>query len=209
MKILIIDDHPLYIRGIQILITEMQPEVQLASAKSLQQAIWQLSQQRFDLLLLDIHLPDASGVQALNSLKMQHEAPIVVISADDGPQQIIDCIEAGAAGYIPKQTDPELMQRALEIVLAQGTYLPPHMLSGLHPSSSSTVNLSHKQLQVLHKLLQGKSNKVIARELDVAEGTIKAHLWAVYQQLGVNSRLQAMAKAHELGLFGSIQHAAG
>jgi DNA-binding NarL/FixJ family response regulator len=95
-------------------------------------------------------------------------------------------------------------------VLAQGVYLPPLVLhhASQRGACSATPRLpsglSEKQRAVLQLLLQGKANKVISRELDIAEGTVKAHLWAVYQTLGVNSRSQAMCKAYELGLVGSI-----
>lgn len=209
MQVLIVDDHPLYIRGLQTLISDMQPSARLLSAKSLRQAVQLLSQHEPDLILLDVHLPDANGIEALQCLKQQRDSvPIVLISADEDSAQIIRSIEAGAAGYIPKQTEPELMIHALELVLAQGTYLPPGLLGSLTGHDHNPLpDLSSKQRLVLQKLLQGKSNKVIARELCLAEGTIKAHLWAVYQLLGVNSRLQAMAKAHQLGLITSVTHA--
>jgi DNA-binding NarL/FixJ family response regulator len=134
--------------------------------------------------------------------------PIVVISGNDSAEYIWKAIELGASGYIPKDTDQALMIHALRVVLARGVYIPPQALRGEtqapNPSKGATLKkpptLSERQMAVLQMLLQGKSNKVIARDLSIAEGTVKTHLWAIYQALGVNSRLQAMAKAHEMRL---------
>lgn len=208
MQILIVDQQPLFIQGLSGLIRDLQPDAQLKIAQTLPQAEQQLQESTVDLLLLDLHLPDLTDIQPLTQLKPQLAAPIVIVSADNQPNRIRQCLEAGAAGYIPKQTEPELIRRALAMILAQGSYLPPDLLGALLQTDADIAHpeLTDKQQQVLYRLLQGKPNKVIARELSLAEGTIKAHLWAVYQQLGVNSRLQAMAKAHELGLLPSAAH---
>jgi DNA-binding NarL/FixJ family response regulator len=138
--------------------------------------------------------------------------PVVVISGNGQASHIWRAIELGAAGYIPKDTDPTIVANALRLVLARGVYIPPQALqadfsaaSHDHTDVTSTKSiLSARQLAVLKSLLQGKSNKAIARDLNIAEGTAKAHLWSIYQLLGVNSRLQAMAKAHQLGLVESF-----
>ena len=136
---------------------------------------------------------------------------MVVVSGEEEPALILASIEAGAAGFIPKSTDPAITMQALKLVLAHGTYLPVHLLRHFDAASSASqaatpgsVNLSERQTAVLLQMLQGKSNKVIARSLGIAEGTVKAHLWSVYQLLGVNSRSQAMCKVHALGLFNNL-----
>lgn len=141
-------------------------------------------------------------------------AAVVVVSGEEDPELVLRTIDAGASGYIPKTTDNAVTVQALRLVLAQGVYLPPlalrHARLGGTPASTATAanalgpSLSKKQQAVLQLLLQGKANKIIARELNVAEGTVKAHLWAVYQALGVSTRSQAMCKAYELGLLGKL-----
>jgi DNA-binding NarL/FixJ family response regulator len=166
---------------------------------------------QFDLVLLDLGLPGLSGLDALGEIKRAFDsAAVVIVSGEEAPSLVRDAISAGAGGYVPKSTDPSVTLQALRLVIANGTYLPPIAITGFgtdvsRPATAaqSAPQLSPRQLQILRLLLQGQSNKVIARVLDIAEGTVKAHLWAVYQALGVASRGQAMFKAHQLGLLDS------
>lgn len=211
MRILIIDDHPLYREGMKALLWGLAADVDVADASTLAQALPLLRDgPRFDLVLLDMHLPGTARLGALSAVKEEVEdAPVVVVSGDDDPHLIMKAIECGAAGYIPKSTDQAVTINALRLVLAHGVYLPPEAMrthggsSALQGDSASAALplLSERQRAVLKRLLQGKSNKVIARELSIAEGTVKAHLWSAYQVLGVSSRVQAMCRVHELGLL--------
>lgn len=222
MRVLLIDDHPLFREGLKGLLLGLEPSVQVEQAGSVD-AAEALQGQAFDLVLMDLHMPGSQGMEALSRTKALFEASaVVVVSGDESPSTIQRAIQHGAAGYVPKTTDPSVTIQALRLVLAQGTYLPPEALrqpgSGVDappatpepaPSSSHSPNwpqeLSPRQLAVLRCLLQGKPNKVIAREIGIAEGTVKAHLWAVYQLLGVNNRAQAMYRAHELQLFSALR----
>jgi DNA-binding NarL/FixJ family response regulator len=212
MHILIVDDHPLFIKGVQTLIGELHPTVETTGAYSIEAAVEIASRVAVDLVMLDLKLPGTKDLEALVRIRTALPAiPIVVVSGNDDPDYVWRAIDLGAAGYIPKDTDQPLMVHALQVVLARGVYLPPHALRhDLAPTATTTTGsfsarspapaLSERQIAVLQGLLQGKSNKVIARDLRIAEGTVKAHLWSIYQSLGVSSRLQAMAKAHELHL---------
>jgi DNA-binding NarL/FixJ family response regulator len=214
MDILIVDDHPLYIKGVESLLVELDPTIQAKGARSVEEALAIAALRAFDLVLLDLKLPGMHDLDALARVKAALPAiPIVVVSGNENSNDIWRAIELGAAGYIPKNTDPLLVTHALRLVLARGVYIPPQALkddvasdtrAGTNPRSSEVL-LSERQLDVLQALLQGKSNKVIARDLGIAEGTAKAHLWSIYQALGVNSRLQAMTKAHQLGLVESFK----
>lgn len=212
MHILIVDDHPLFIKGVQTLIGELHPTVETTGACSIEAAAEIASRVAVDLVMLDLKLPGTKDLEALVRMRTVLPAiPIVVVSGNDDPDYVWRAIDLGAAGYIPKDTDQALMVHALQVVLARGVYLPPHALrhdlaptattmTGTFAARATTPALSERQIAVLQGLLQGKSNKVIARDLQIAEGTVKAHLWSIYQALGVSSRLQAMAKAHELHL---------
>lgn len=214
MNVLVIDDHPLYREGLKALLLGLAPDALTFDAASLPEAL-AVAQQAppLDLVLLDMNLPGPSRLDALASVKAAIEgAAIVVISAEEDPALIMRTIEAGAAGYIPKSTDPLVTINALRIVLAHGIYLPPVALrqAALADGQARPAwpgglpELSERQRAVLRRLLQGKANKVIARELDIAEGTVKAHLWSVYQVLGVTSRVQAMCRVHELGMLDTL-----
>jgi DNA-binding NarL/FixJ family response regulator len=212
MHILIVDDHPLFIKGVQALIGELHPSVATTGAHSIADGIDIASRVAIDLVMLDLKLPGTKDLEALVRMRSALPAiPIVVVSGNDDPAYVWRAIDLGAAGYIPKDTEQQLMVHALQVVLARGVYLPLHALRHEVATATATTTgsfstrpaapaLSERQIAVLQGLLQGKSNKVIARDLRIAEGTVKAHLWSIYQSLGVTSRLQAMAKAHELCL---------
>lgn len=170
-----------------------------------------MAEQAFDLVLMDLQMPGTFGMEAVSRIKaIFEESAVIVVSGDESASSIRFAIQHGAAGYIPKSTDPSVTIHALELVMAQGTYLPPEALNPMPAQADIDGdpdwprNLSPRQLAVLRCLLKGKPNKVIAREIGIAEGTVKAHLWAVYQLLGVNNRAQAMYRAHELKLFGIL-----
>mgnify|MGYP003576663857 CR=1 FL=1 len=213
MHILIVDDHPLFREGLKTLLAALEPGVRVSDAGSVDEAVALRGDDAPDLILLDMNLPGASRLDALHQVKAAHEsASVVVVSGDENPLLIRSAVDAGAAGYIPKSTDASLTIQALRLVLANGIYLPRAALTGggagtaSAPPAGATASpqFSERQLAVLKCLLQGKANKVIARELSIAEGTVKAHLWAIYQALGVNSRAQAMYRVHELHLFDGV-----
>jgi DNA-binding NarL/FixJ family response regulator len=214
MRVLLIDDHPLFREGLKGLLLGLEPSVQVEQASSIDAAV-SLQGQAFDLVLMDLNMPGSRGMEALSRAKALFEAAaVVVVSGDESPSTIQSSIQHGAAGYVPKTTDPSVTIQALRLVLAQGTYLPPEAFrqpgtpAPVAAAAASAPNwpkeLSPRQLAVLRCLLQGKPNKVIAREIGIAEGTVKAHLWAVYQLLGVSNRAQAMYRAHELELFSAL-----
>ena len=209
MHVLIVDDHPLYIKGVQALLLELDSSIRTTGARSLDDALPIARDSTVDLVLLDLGMPGFSGLEALAQTRKELPAiPIVVLSAEEDAGLIWSAIELGAAGYIPKVTDQTLTIQALHLVLARGVYIPPHALKSQAtrqpqepaPARAPRAQPSPRQLAVLRGILQGKSNKMIARDLDITEGTVKAHLTAVYGLLGVNTRLNAMIRAHELNL---------
>lgn len=201
MRVLIIDDHPLFRTGLESLVRALAPDASVAQLADLDAAQSHVGA-GIDLVLLDLNLPGAAWLDSLRRARELFEsACLVVVSAQDDAATIHDCIAGGAAGFIPKDTEPGVTEQALRLVLAHGVYLPPKAASRVR-TSGAVPCLSPRQEAVLRSLLQGKSNKLIARDIGIAEGTVKAHLWAVYQVLGVQSRAQAMYKAHELGIVG-------
>lgn len=209
-KVLLIDDHALFRDALALLITQKLPGLSLLQAGSMAEAL-QVLQANPDttLALLDLGLPDSQG---LESLARVHDASplvtVVVLSADERRETIIAAIEAGAAGFIPKTAQGSVLDNALRVVLDGGVYVPREALeppgaqrsAGLLPASPTPLDLSPRQLDVLRLLIEGKSNKLICRELDLSESTVKTHLGAIFRRLDVNSRTQAVLAAARLGL---------
>ena len=213
MKLLAIDDHVLFLQGLKFLLTDLEEGLEFIEASTLAEALELGDKASIDFILLDYHLPDSEGDKELGALKGVYEkAVIVVLSGEENPDLIRAIIDAGAAGFIPKTSTKDILIAALKLILAGGVYIPNvamHSSSAAasHQSGSgdelhSGVNaLSKRQLEVLTRAVQGKPNKVIARELYIAEGTVKAHLSAAYQALGVSNRTEAVYEAAKLRLI--------
>jgi DNA-binding NarL/FixJ family response regulator len=198
VRILLVDDHELFRRGLQLLLEPLDPAIEFEEASTLDEAL-KFARAPIDLVLLDLKLRGASGLPAFRMAKAAFEAvPVVVLSGEENPAAIAEVIEAGAAGFIPKSTSPESMREALRRVLAGGFHLPEPLMQRLDaegattPSRSRFAAMSGRQREVLLRAVQGKPNKVIARELQLSEGTVKAHLSAAYRVLGVNNRVKAL-----------------
>ena len=214
MKILLVDDHALFRDGLAMLIQHAFDSLVLLQAGSIAAAQTLLdAHPDTRIVLLDLTLPDSKGLATL--ARVREHAPhctVVVLSADDSPETILAAIDAGAAGFIPKTAQSNVMRAALETVLAGGVYLPPRLLqqSSHHPPSppalfgaaanDDALDLSPRQRDVLRLLVQGKSNKMICREIDLSESTVKTHLAAIFRRLEVSSRTQAVVVAARLGL---------
>jgi DNA-binding NarL/FixJ family response regulator len=165
-----------------------------------------------DLLLLDLSLPGLSGIAALKTWRIRFPAvPVIVLSATNDQQTVVAALGAGASGFIPKSSSNEVMLNAVRLVQEGGKYLPPEVLwptggkAGAQPcpqdvSSPETLGLTSRQLDVLRLLAAGAPNKVISRELGLAERTVKAHITAILRALNVSSRTQAVIAAARLGV---------
>jgi DNA-binding NarL/FixJ family response regulator len=208
VRILIIDDHALFRQGLKFLLRDLDAKLEVAEAADCAQAV-AMAGEAFNVVLLDLHMPGTAGLEALDAVRQAFESSrIVVLSGEEDPRQVRRAIDAGAAGFIPKSSTPEVLLSALRLVLADGVYLPAVALKGIagadgHPEVSADRigdSLSERQIDVLRKAVQGKANKVIARELSISEGTVKAHLSAAFRALGVHNRTEAVYAAARSGL---------
>jgi DNA-binding NarL/FixJ family response regulator len=211
---LVADDYPLFRLGLARVLSEMDAAVECVEADSAAAARSALAAREFDLILIELDLPDGSGFELLSEVHEQYPAvPVVAMSGTDESTQVIRAIDLGAMGVLPKRSSTELFRHALELVRSGGFYVPPMSeavkavsappVGDLKPApvaDSSTVDLSSlvglditpRQMGVLKLLLEGKPNKQIARELNVSTETIKDHVAAVLRALGVSSRTQAV-----------------
>ena len=207
MRILLVDDHQLFVQGLKFLLTELDERLECITAPSLEQAVLQPGP--FDLILLDLRMPGTEGGAGLVQMRQAFEdVPVVIVSGEEHPQVIHQLINDGAAGFIPKSSSPTLLVAALRLVLHGGIYLPRQAfarfaeepLATEAPNSVESLGLTIRQTEVLLKVVQGKTNKVIARELDLSEATVKQHVATAFRALKVNNRIEALYKAARLGL---------
>jgi two-component system, NarL family, nitrate/nitrite response regulator NarL len=212
MNLLVVDDHALFREGLRALLANISPGVSISEASSVEGAIQECQATDFRMVLLDLGLSNTDGLDTLRSFTAAVPAvPVIVLSGSDEARDIRTAIDLGAVGYIPKTHTSELMIAALQFVLAGGVYLPPKLLSEdtkAGGASASTLDgvaaafnrMSPRQIEVAKLLLQGNSNKVIARRLNLSEGTIKAHVSAIFQVIGAKSRVEAVVIAARSGI---------
>jgi len=215
MKILLVDDHTLFREGLRLLLSQLDPTCEIIEASTCQSAFDAAhAADDFDVVLLDLHLPDMPGFAALSVLREEHpHVPVVVLSASDDRATVLEALDRGAMGFIPKSSSSQVLMSALKLVLVKGVYIPPTVLnSAAAPTPVITLNISEKsvqpsdigltdrQMDVLGLLVQGKPNKLISKELGLAEGTVKTHVTAVLRALNVTNRTQAVMAVGRLKL---------
>lgn len=214
MKILIADDHELFRDGLRHVLEQLGSNLSIIEASDFNQAVALAgTEEGVDIVLLDLSMPGMPWNEGLQALReaLPEGVPVIVLSASDDRRHVLQAVNLGAAGFIPKTSSSRVMLSALKLVLSGGVYLPPALLdqepmggnihSGHHFSSDSAVSfLTPRQREVLALLGQGKSNKEIARVLQLAEGTVKLHVTAILKALNVNNRTRAVVAASQLGL---------
>lgn len=201
MKTLLVDDHALLREALGMLLQQAMPGLHLLQASDLASACSLMdSHPDLRLVLVDLGLPDAQGMHSLQVLRARAPwARHVVLSAQDQSTLVLQAIDAGAVGFIPKTADVRQMLAALQRVLDGGIYLPP----GVDPVAippPQHLGLTPRQREVLALLVDGHPNKTICRQLGLSASTVKTHLEAIFRQLGVHSRTQAVLVAARLQL---------
>ena len=204
-SILIVDDHPLLLRGLDAVARSVFPEARVRTAASCEEALEiARSADAPDLVLLDLSLPGCAGIMALERFRqVQPSMRIVVVSSSEERELVLAALEEGAAGYIPKTSQPEIFIAALRLVAAGGIYVPPQALRAEVPASvvyQRKTELTERQREVLRLIARGMGNKEIARQLRIAKDTVKQHAKAVYAALGVAGRAQAARAAESRGI---------
>jgi DNA-binding NarL/FixJ family response regulator len=206
-KFVIADDHPLFRGALKQAIGGMADDGVVLEAGDFEAAKKIVAENEdLDLVLLDLSMPGASGLSGLISLRGVHaEVPMVVVSAHDDPETIRRALELGASGFISKSASMEDIRKAVQTVLDGGISAPGGIDLGVEqdPEISDLIrrlqSLTPQQTRVLGMLAEGLLNKQIAYELNVSEATIKAHVSAVLQKLGVDSRTQAVIQLSKIG----------
>jgi DNA-binding NarL/FixJ family response regulator len=226
MILLLIDDHVLFREGVALLLQPLVADLRVRQAGSCEDALALLEQEGpADMVLMDLGLPGMSGLQGIALFRERWpQTPVVALSSMDDRQTVLAALDAGAMGFIPKTSSSAILVGALRLIMAKGIYLPPSAFlhdalerapvheplrarpapaeesedaSGLRPAD---LGLTPRQADVLYQILQGRSAKLIGRELALSPSTVKAHTSAVLRALNVTTRTQAVVAASRLGL---------
>jgi len=205
-SLLIADDHGLYREGLATLVRDSMQVGKVLQAASLDETIAGLADPSVECLLIDLKMPGMDGVSSLLVIKERRpDVRIVVVSASDLRDDVLGALANGAHGYVWKGADREEIARALAAVM-QGTIYVPSFVAQVHrdgeePVAPTGIDLSRftpRQADVLTRLARGLSNKEIARELELAESTVKIHVAAIFRELGARNRTQAVVLAQKL-----------
>jgi DNA-binding NarL/FixJ family response regulator len=205
-RLVIADDHPLFRGAMREAVSGLFAPSSIAEAGSFDEVSAILDRtSEVDLILLDLAMPGVRGFSGLMYLRAQYPSvPVVVVSASDDPSVIRRCMDFGASGFIPKTLGVEVMREAIGIVLKGGVWTPPDVdLTAVTDVETAALlarlaTLTPQQVRVLMMLSEGLLNKQIAYELGVSEATVKAHVSAILQKLGVESRTQAVIAAAKI-----------
>lgn len=215
IKILIVDDHPMVRDSLHQLLKCICPNSQTdlaVSASQMQEML--VSNTTYDYAIVDLSLPDCRGLDVLRQVRTTRpDLPIVVHSARCDQDVILRCLNYGVMGFIPKTYYGDLVAQALRMIFSGQTYIPRQAVADnkqhryrTHPAARRIaanpreLGMTDRQIDVLQLMRRGMSNKVICRQLDLAEGTVKVHVSNVLRALGVHTRTQAVIAANEMDL---------
>jgi len=214
LKLLVIDDHPLVREGVAAALTSLDEDTRVLAARDGEEGMTlAAANPDLDLVLLDLALPGMSGFGLISRLHERLPSlPVVVLSALEEPENVRQAINAGAMGFVPKSATPRVLLDALKDVLDGNISVPLRMNNGTngHADADEALQplpdvgqLTVRQLEVLSRVCQGKTNRTIATELGLSEKTVKAHVTSIFKVLAVVNRTQAVLAARRLGMLTS------
>jgi len=211
MRVIMIDDHALFRVGLQGLLEQRGIEVIAAIAEG-SEGIKLAEEMQPDIILLDLRMPDMSGLEVLQKIKEKEiKIPVVMLTTSNEEQDLVEALRNGAQGYLLKDMEPDELVSALRdiekgknVVAQELTDVLARMVQGdpIEENKKDTPfsSLTPRELEILCLLADGQSNKVIARNLGISDGTVKLHVKAILRKLEVHSRVEAAVIAVEQGL---------
>jgi len=212
MRVLLIDDHTLFRAGLQGLLERLGIDV-VASAGGGQEGIKQVKEFEPDVVLLDMRMPDIGGIEVLKRLREDGaKMPIAILTTVDDENDLIDALQCGAQGFLLKGMQPDELVTALQDINEGKTVVAPDLTPILakvvqghapdrNPEPDPFSELTPRETEILGLLAEGQSNKVIARNLDISDGTVKLHVKAILRKLNIHSRVEAAVMAVQYGLM--------
>ena len=199
--VLIVDDHALFRTGLKMILMQVGGARGISEASSIKEA-FDFNESGVDVVLLDIHMPGLNGIDGIKPMRDRFNGiPIIILSASSDPSTMVDAKKLGASGFLNKSTQAEPMVEAITKVLNGKTCFPDD-LDSMESTGEQTLsnNLTPRQIEVLIHLCEGKPNKLIARELDMSENTVRVHVSAILAALGASNRTEAMLIAQQQGI---------
>ena len=209
MRVLLVDDHTLFRSGLETLLERHGIEV-IATAGNGREGFLMARELLPDVVLLDMRMPEMSGLEVLSGLRaVGFRSPIVMLTTSNEEQDLVECLRNGASGYLLKDMEPSELVNALREIVAGKTIVAPELATVLARVVQGEVEedgpqpvspfaeLTSRLLEILCLLAEGQSNKVIARNLGISDGTVKLHVKAILRKLDVHSRVEAAVMAVE------------
>jgi DNA-binding NarL/FixJ family response regulator len=204
IKVLLADDHRLILAGIRRALEEVEDLEVVGEAESGSQVLPLIHQTSPDLVLLDLRLPDMSGLACLDAIRQRYpEVKVVILSAFSDTEHIQAAFQRGATAYIVKSVNPVDLPSALRQALDQTVYQGVRVIGDMGGQAGDSLGLTEREMSMLKALARGLSNQAISKEFWVTEQTVKFHLSNIYRKLGVANRTEAARFAYERGFIES------
>src|ERR1700693_1514940 len=201
IRVLSVDDHPLLREGLAAIINNQPDMVLVAQASNALEALQQFRRHQPDVTLMDLRLPDKSGIDALKAIRLEfHEARVIMLTTFEGDVEIHRALEAGARGYLLKSMPPKELVEVIRQVHAGKKRVPPEVAAHLAEHLSDEA-LTPREIDVLRHVAGGNRNRDIAERLFISEETVKVHVKHIMEKLGASDRTQAIAIAVRRGII--------
>jgi DNA-binding NarL/FixJ family response regulator len=208
IRIVVVDDHALFRRGLISLLSEMPDFVVVGEAVNGQESLPIIDRLKPDMILLDINMPVLNGIQTLDAIRKTHpDQKILMLTISQNDEDLIGAIVSGANGYLLKNTEPEVLRTTILQVMMGNSVLSPEVtarvLSAVRRSHSERAQslLSDREIEVLRCLARGQTTSQIAATLYISENTVKTHIRHILEKMEVNNRAEAVARAAQMGLI--------
>jgi DNA-binding NarL/FixJ family response regulator len=207
IRIVVVDDHALFRRGLVGLLSEMEGFQVVGEAANGQDALGVIESEKPDIVLLDVNMPEMSGIQTLAAMRKQGlDSLVLMLTISQHEEDLIGAIRAGASGYLLKNAEPETLRQTIKQVMAGKAVLAPEVTeqvfrlvrSGQLDSASL---LTDRELEVLRLLSRGLTTAQTGAKLFISENTVKTHIRHILEKLDVGNRAEAVAKATQIGLI--------
>lgn len=201
-RLLLIDDHQIYLDGLTLTLNKLCQGITLDHARTAAEAQEQVRQHTYDLVLLDLHLPDGNGLMLLEKLRsIDPLTPVAILTGSNNPSDMDAALRLGAAGFISKTADgPMLVSAALRLLFGEQVLIADENQPLDRQANARERGITPRQLEILDLLAEGLPNKVICQRLSLSEDTVKTHLKAVFAALGCHNRTECVNTARRHGL---------